>query len=431
MYYDITNLLNLEQFDFKIQNVSTYKKNNILFCEITLEKNVCVCPFCNGSNIIIKEYREKKIKHSISTNNPCFILYKARRYLCKSCNSTFYEHNPFTNKFDKISTYTKVAILEALKNHTLTFESIANNFNVSKNTVINIFDSSVDPKRRPLPKVICIDEFYTSKFSQYKYACVLLDFDSKKIIEVFSSRKKNRLSQNLSFISKEERKNVKYVVIDMWDTYRDLALIYFPNCKVAVDSFHVIKHLNDAMNDIRIRIMKNFDKNTNQLVDNDINYYMLKKFHYFFTKNYEEIGSGRIYIKKLNTKWNKDEIRNYLFSIDPDLKEAYFLKESYREFNKIANFKTFDKEFKELLDLFINSKFKEFREFGKLLLHWKNEIKNSFIKYNDRRLSNGPVEGANSKIKTIFKSANGYTNFQRLRNRIIYSLNKDVPIRLD
>ncbi len=42
-----------------------------------------------------------------------------------------------------------------------------------------------------------------------------------------------------------------------------------------------------------------------------------------------------------------------------------------------------------------------------------------------------PIERANSKIKTIFKSANGYKNFHRLRNRIIYSLNKDVPIKIN
>lgn len=66
---------------------------------------------------------------------------------------------------------------------------------------------------------------------------------------------------------------------------------------------------------------------------------------------------------------------------------------------------------------------------GRLLYHWKNEIKNSFIRYHDKRLSNGPIEEANSRIKTILKSSNGYINFNRLRNRIMYSLNKDVPIK--
>ena len=59
----------------------------------------------------------------------------------------------------------------------------------------------------------------------------------------------------------------------------------------------------------------------------------------------------------------------------------------------------------------------------------KIEIKNSFIRYHGKHLSNDPIEGANSRFKTIIKSANGYNNFNRLRNRIVYSLNKDITMK--
>lgn len=39
----------------------------------------------------------------------------------------------------------------------------------------------------------------------------------------------------------------------------------------------------------------------------------------------------------------------------------------------------------------------------------------------------GPIEGANSKIKTILKSGNGYPHYNRLRNRIMFTLNKAIP----
>ncbi len=320
-------------------------------------------------------------------------------------------------------------MLNDLKDHTVTFKNVSIKYNISLNSTINIFDSYVEAKRQTLPEAICIDEFYTSKKSQYKYACLFLDFITKKVIYVYPSRRKDRLTSELSFIPKNERLNVKYVIIDMWDTYRDLARIYFPNSKIAVDSFHVIKHLNEAMDDIRIRIMNQYNKRTNTLIQNDSYYYMLKKFHYFFTTNFEKIYDGQIYIQKMKTKWTKHEIRKYLFDIDTDLKEAYFLKEQYREFNLTANYETCDQELEELIESFLNSKHVEFRTFGKLLVHWKAEIKNSFIRFHGKRISNGPIEGANSRIKTILKSANGYTNFNRLRNRIMYSLNKDIPIK--
>ena len=428
MYNDTIKLLNLELFNLKIKKIDTAKRNNILYCYITLENQKEKCPFCL-QRPVINGYKNKRITHSISNNNPCFIIYKARRFYCKTCKHTYYERNPFALKYDKLSSYTIYAILNDLKDHTVTFKNVATKYNISITSVQNIFDSYVDAIRMSLPEVICIDEFYTSKKRQFKYACVFLDFISKKIIYIYPSRRKDRLTSELSFIPKNERLNVKYVVIDMWDTYRDLASIYFPNCKIAVDSFHVIRHLNDAIDSIRIKIMKKYDKRTNKLVQNDIYYYMLKKFHFFFTMNFEKIFNGQTYIQKMETKWTKHEIRNYLFSIDGDLRDAYFLKERYREFNLTADYETCGEEFEELIDEFLNSKHEEFRTFGKLLIHWKNEIKNSFIRYQGKRLSNGPIEGANSRIKTILKSANGYTNFNRLRNRIMYSLNKDIPIK--
>lgn len=429
MYNDIIKLLNLEQFNIKIKKIETSKINNILYCYITLEPTTSNCPFCGGAKLFIKDYQTKRIIHSISTNNPCFIIYKARRYKCKYCNSIFYEQNPFSLKNDKESTYTIYKVLDELKSHTNTFTDVARNLNLSVTTVMRIFDQYVEYQRTKLPKIICFDEVYTSRKSYQKYAFVMADFINNYIIEIYSSRHKNKLTQNFSHIPKAERDNVDYIIIDMWDTYRDLGEIYFKNAKIAVDSFHVIKHLNEAIISIRLKIMRKFDKRTKSLIANDMYYYMLKKFHYFFTKNFEDIYSGQIEIRKYRTKWDKYEIRRYLMSIDPDLKYAYYLKEKYREFNLIASYESCDEELNELIDEFRNSHLEEFRTFGKLLNRWKINIKNSFIKVNGKRLSNGPMEGINSRIKTMMKSANGFRNFNRFRNRVIYSINKNVPIK--
>ena len=54
---------------------------------------------------------------------------------------------------------------------------------------------------------------------------------------------------------------------------------------------------------------------------------------------------------------------------------------------------------------------------------WKTEILNSFIWIDGKRVSNGPVEGKNSYIKKILFKANGFVNFERARNKIMYSQN--------
>ena len=215
-------------------------------------------------------------------------------------------------------------------NHTNTFTGVAQNLNLSVTTVVKIFDTYVECRRAILPKIICFDEFYRSRKTTDKYAFVMADFQTNKIIDVYHSRRKDKLDSYFSRIPQKERDNVEYIIIDMWDTYRDLAEVLFKNAKIAVDSFHVIKHLNEAMINIRLRIMRKYEKNTKSLYSNDMYYYMLKKFHYFFVKEFDDIYDGLIEIRKMKTKWDKYEIRKYLLSINSDLKYAYELKEKYK-----------------------------------------------------------------------------------------------------
>ena len=62
--------------------------------------------------------------------------------------------------------------------------------------------------------------------------------------------------------------------------------------------------------------MRKYDKNTKSLYSNDMYYYMLKKFHYFFVKEFDDIYDGLIEIRKMKTKWDKYEIRKYLLELN-------------------------------------------------------------------------------------------------------------------
>ncbi len=66
---------------------------------------------------------------------------------------------------------------------------------------------------------------------------------------------------------------------------------------------------------------------------------------------------------------------------------------------------------------------------GKTLVKWKSEIKVSFIKIDGRRISNGLIESTNNRIKTVIKTYNGIRKFTRFRNRVLYSINKDIHIQ--
>ena len=48
---------------------------------------------------------------------------------------------------------------------------------------------------------------------------------------------------------------------------------------------------------------------------------------------------------------------------------------------------------------------------------------------NNRRLSNGLIEGLNSIISQINMNGKGYSNFDRFKLRIIYIINKNLTIK--
>jgi len=434
MSYDIINLLKLEEFHHMIDSISSYRIDNIIYIDLSFIDSKTSCPICQCSNIYKHGNVTKKIVHSITNHSKCIILYKAKRYRCKLCKKTYLENNPLSFRYDSISIYTKMEILNALRNYNQTFTQVANQFQVSIQKVVDVFDQHVDCKRLFLPKILCIDEIYTARISAYKYACVLLDFKNSQIIDIIPTRHKSYLRYYLGTLCRKELHQVKYVIMDMYEPYKDLITSILPKAMICIDSFHVIRQLNEAIKRIRIDIMNQY-KDNKSFEHTDYWYYMLKKFHYFFLKDFDSIYEGLIYVARFKSKWNKYEIREYLLSIDKDLKAAYYLKEAYRQFNKhtvIMNDEDRQSAVEQIKDFiykFRNSKFESFRAFGETLTAWETFIINSFTLVEKRRLSNGPIEGMNSKIKTIIKISNGMRNFNRFRNRCMFSLNKKTPIK--
>ena len=117
-----------------------------------------------------------------------------------------------------------------------------------------------------------------------------------------------------------------------------------------------------------------------------------------------------------------------LLSFDNELRQAYNAKEEYLIFDQVSkeevNKSDKRKELDDVIKRFRHTQVEESISVAETLDNWKEEILNSFTWINDRRVSNGPCEGKNNYVKKILSNANGMSNFQRARNRILYSQNK-------
>lgn len=418
---------------------------------MTLTPNPLPCPDCGCSATHIKNYVEKRIKHSLLDDRRTTLIYRARRYVCPVCRRTYYEHNPFTFGSRRISARTTLNVLEDLKDFNETMSSVARRYNISPTSVASIFDQHVQLSRKKLPKVLSIDENYCFKSDRSKYVCILLDFISQDPVDLLPSRRYDDLASYFEKIPLEERRKVEIVCSDMYETYRSITRKYLPNARFCTDPFHVSQEFHRKMNSVRIRVMKGFNRNNSE---QDRNYYLLKKFNWILFKDTRAADKcGRLFDpnrekvmnKKLGRYLNLYDIRDMILAMDTQLTEVYNLKLELSEFYRDSSHKTAQKNLQELIPKFYASSIEEMNAFGRTLGKWGEGIVNSFtiVKYDykvnkgdgtvtalGQKSTNSIIENRNKYIKAVRNNANGYTCWPRFRNRVLYVLRKDATFSL-
>ena len=405
--------LNEDEFEF----INEFEHKGVIYKEVRIKNRGCRCE-CGTFHKNVKEYKRKKILHSIYAHQKCIVIYHHRRFICPKCGATHMEDNPFSSNSNKISDQTILNVLTDLKNYNETFRKVAERYHLTTRGVMKLFDNYVNVSRLYMPKVLCVDELYFSRKRKKKYVLILLNFRNRAIIDILKDRDKHTLSVFLSHLEPKERSNIQYVCIDMTDNYRDVISWRLPDATIVADSFHVMKHLVEAVDSVRKRVMRHYenDKKSDE-------YYLLKYRDYLLYKT--DID----YNLKKNSHFKRfiseNQMLEMMTTIDIDLHDAWVYYHQYRRFNE-SSFSTVEayNALSEIINDFTLSKIPEFISLASTLSNWKQEIANSFVLFDGFRVSNGPIEGRNSLIKKVLKLANGYSNFTRFRNRVMYCLNR-------
>ena len=399
-------------------------KDSVIY-EITLKRKPMTCSFCR-SPMIGHDHKIKKIDHPAIRDRKGVIMYHANRYICKQCKKTCFEFNPFSLPGFNSSTFLLQNAMKMISNLNYTLDMISKELNISTTQLNTYIDSFITIPPMELPENLGIDEFHSNTLSRRSasYLCILVDNNQRCVYDVLDSRSKYHLSKHFGNIPRSERIKVKYVTIDMWEPYRDIARIYFPEAIIAVDPFHVIKHLCDDFERLRISLMKKCDYHSN-------GYYLLKKWNWLLTRDDVDLDNERVYNHRFGCYLNRKDIQNIIFDTFPILRSAYELKEYYRRFNKTATYEEACERMDSIIKLFADSNIPEYDEFVRILANWKSEILNSFKRlFGDRKLSNSFTENINGKLRTYLNVSRGISNFQRFRKRVIFALNHKVHYAL-
>ena len=380
----IKNLLDLK--DVFIKSVKNFNNYVEIHAELPISEQICPC--CGSKTSKIHDHYIQPIKDSPIYFKPTTVFLKKTRYECKNCSKIFYPDNTFVGKYKRKSKRLIGYIIEQLRNN-ISASYIAKSINIDNGFVSKLLPYLAVTNSH-LPRVLCIDEFKGNS-GNYKYQVALLDGETHEIIDILECRHKHFLCDYFKKFPKEQLDNVKYLVTDLWESYKDIGITYFRKAKIVADHFHWARYACNALDKIRIETQSKLPKSE---------------------RKYFKHSRKLLLSRKCNINEDKyDELENMLINYSENLRIAYREKECLLE--KCSEIRK--KQFTEWVKRNLESTVPQLIECAKTYQHWSYEIKNSLeVPY-----SNGPIEGTNNKIKALKRTTFGMPNFTNFKARIM------------
>jgi transposase len=448
----ITQLLDLEDSDIIISDIQIQGQTKTLTLET--RPSAHFCPSC-GFRMHSRGVKKRTIQHPILQDNYSLILIlKQRRWRCTNpeCLYDTSENFKFVNKQRRTTNATDMLIVDAYRDLLETSASISKRFHVSDSHAHEVFDRYVKLDRLPLTDAISVDEVHLDMDDDCRYALVIQDFHTGDPIDLLRSRRTNVTEPYFVSIPSEERNQVKYLISDMYNPYISYVEKYFPNAVPVVDSFHVIQWITRMIDNYIRQLLKKFRQRDREYqerlsyeqqkpvsIPQSDEVYLLQKYRWLILSNQANIryhNDPRM-DPHFHALMNTYDYEDALFRIDSNLKEFRDQKEAYIQFNTRNAGKPVEakNEFSKLILEFRKSRHEMFRDFASLLEKYEDPIVNSFImvekvgngKIYDSRLSNGPIESINRKVKDLKRLGRGFRNFEHFRNRFLYAT-RSAPI---
>ena len=247
-------------------------------------------------------------------------------------------------------------------------------------------------------KRLGIDEITHLKGGK-NYVAVLVDLDKRIPIALLKKRNKEVIAEYLRGLGSEVLNQIEEVSIDLWVPYKSVVEELIPNAQVVADRFHVMKQVNEELDERRKTEKREAEKLKNKK-EREPKIEGIKKSKYPLLKKKESLNEA------------EKEKLSELKIVAPELMKMYQEKEHLRDIfeSKITG----DDAFWKMIE-WTESSYNYFPKSCQTIKRWIGEI----LAYFDNRTTQGAVEGINQKIKLIKRRAYGLSNFDNFRRRVL------------
>ena len=170
----------------------------------------------------------------------------------------FPETNSFIERFYRHSNSVVNKVFDELKD-IRSFSQIGKDNNMSAQNVTRLMCKfmPIFHNVTTLPEAIGIDEFRGNAGGN-KFQVVITDLKEHKVIDVVSARSEDALY--LFFKNISNTKQVKLVTMDLSLFFKKIIQDTFPNAKIVADTFHFVRLMHWALDNVRKTVQKGLPK---------------------------------------------------------------------------------------------------------------------------------------------------------------------------
>jgi transposase len=336
------------------------------------------------------------------------LMYSMRRVNCRHCSKIVVEQVPWATGKSPVTK--QLAAFLSFWAKKLSWKDTAISFRVSWDMVAVAVTWVVEwgLANRNIDNVTAIGVDEIQYHGGHKYLTLVYQIDKhcRRLLWIGKERKKKTLNAFCDFMGEERCKAIDFVCSDMWRAYITVIAKRFSNAVHVLDRFHIVAHLNKAVDNVRRAEVKKLK------VDGKPAY--LKKCRWIFLKKKNRVwGKSRVRLRELLTM-NLRTIKAYLFKEDFDHLWTY---NSVTWANKFINAWT--------KDVMRHRSLPELKKFARMIRSHQELILNYFRA--KKEFSSGIVEGFNNKAKLTIRRSYGFRS-DKFREIALYHTLGDLPV---
>ncbi len=379
--------------DLRVDKV--YYENTRILLHCHSEQKISACPRCASlRDKAVKRYEERQIRDLAISGKEVWLYLRVRQF---ECECGHYYHEPF----EWVAAGKSYTVRESKFVFELCakqpFSEVGAIINMNVKTVERLYyqqaEAVIDlPQRYAQVRKIGIDEISLRK-GKGEYCCVLTDLERGIQLDILPDRKKETLIAHFQGLGPAFCKQINHVSCDMWGPYNEVAKQCFPQAKVTIDRFHVVKALNDSLDTIRRTLRRTHPQQA-----------AFKRLKWILFKRSKTLSD------------EQQLVLQQALDLSKELQEAYQLRNSFHDIFDQAQSKP---EAQQRLEGWVQkvnwTQNPAWNKFLRTLTNWKDPILN-FI---ESGISNAVTEGCNNLVRYIRRISFGIPNFEHMRLRVL------------